>query len=147
MKVILLQDVAKVGRRHEVKELADGYARNFIIARGLGIVADKKNLAKLQAMKTQAHSEAAVQEELLAKVLAKLKAAKPIIKAKANPEGHLFAQIHAAQITELLAKTERVNLKPEQIIIPKPIKTVGEHQLKIKTPSGEGEFRLVVEAF
>ncbi len=146
MKVILLADVAKVGRRHEVKELADGYARNFIIARGLGLVADKKNLAKLETLKSQSHSQASLEGAMLAKLLVELKAAPLAISTKANPEGHLFAQIHAKEIAETLQRERRVMLRPEQLLIPVPIKTLGQHSVKIKTPSGEGEFMISVAA-
>ena len=145
MRVILLQDVAKVGRRHEVKEVADGFARNFIIPRGLGQVADSKNLAKLETLKARAAGEQALNQELLNKLLAKLAETKLTIIAKANPAGHLFAQVHAKDIAAALQVEHRVNIAPEQIILETPIRTVGEHQFKIKLPDQTTSTFLMME--
>src|SRR6185369_3847278 len=100
MKVILLRDVPKVGQRYEVKEVAPGYGRNFIIARGFGLAVTAANLKQVESLKAGATAERQVREELLLKSVADLEKVSIEIKAKANPEGHLFASIHAKQIVE-----------------------------------------------
>jgi large subunit ribosomal protein L9 len=146
MKIILLKDVAKVGRRYEVKELADGYARNFIIARGLGMMADQKNLKKLEELKKKVGVTKQPEGVLLAKQLEGLKGLKVHLKSKANPEGHLFAGIHPDQIAKQLQIEQGINFPPESIILDKAIKSVGEHSVKIKIADQVGQFSLVVEA-
>jgi large subunit ribosomal protein L9 len=136
MKVILTKDVAKVGRRHEVKELADGFARNFIIARGLGVLATEKNLAKLKAE----HVEKAVQGDLLDKLVSGLSNKVVKLEAKASDKGHLFASIHLAQILQALKDQHRIEIPESMVILPEPLKTVGEHHIQIKTPHSKGEF-------
>lgn len=141
MKVILVKDVAKVGRKNEVKELADGFARNFIITRGLGVVANERNLAKLKAEKV----EKIVKGDLLEKLLLGLSDKVVILKAKANDKGHLFAGLHLADILAALKAQHRVEIPESFVIYDEPIKTIGEHELKIKTSSSVGKLKVVVE--
>ena len=149
MKVILLQDVAKVGQRYELKSVADGFGRNFLIARKLAVVADKNNLAKLEQWKSQRRTEEKIQQELLDKELARLADLNLVIKAKASPEGHLFAGLHQEDIVKALA-AENFHLPAKFIELEQPIKTIGEHQIKVKTGSSSakstvGQFKLKVE--
>jgi len=145
MKVILLKDVAKVGRRYEVKELADGYARNFIIARGLGIMVDAKNLKKLEELKKKVGVTQQLEGALLTKQLEELKGLKVHLKAKANPEGHLFAGIHPNQIVKQLQAEQGISFPAESILLEGVIKSIGEHQVKLKIADQVGQFLLVVE--
>lgn len=137
MKVILLRDVAKVGRKYEVKELADGFARNFIIARGLGIVADAKNLDKLKGWQAKGNGDQKI-----------ILPSEPVqITAKANDQGHLFASIHAEQITEATKKQFGIEISPEIIDLSEPLKAVGKYELKLKTTSPEqGRLRVEIAA-
>jgi len=146
MKVILLKDVAKVGRRYEVKELADGYARNFIIARSLGMMADAKNLKKLEGLKKRVGLSQQLEGASLTRQLEKLGSLKVCLKAKANPEGHLFAGVHPDQIVKQLQADQGISFPSEAVVLEKAIKTVGEHLIKIKIADQIGQFLLVVEA-
>jgi large subunit ribosomal protein L9 len=123
MKVILLKDVAKVGRKFEVKELADGFARNFIIARGLGQVATESNLKRLEILKSEKQKNGAGARDL--------NGVKIILSAKANEEGHLFASIHKEEILKELQRQEGISLEIKQLELPEPIKAVGEHEVKV----------------
>ena len=87
MKVILLQDVKKIGLKHTVKDVADGYAHNFLIPRGLAENATKDKLEKLEALKLKIDVERKVQSDLLAKNLKALKIAKIEISAEAHDKG------------------------------------------------------------
>ncbi|MEA1929427.1 MAG: 50S ribosomal protein L9 [Patescibacteria group bacterium] len=146
MKVILLQDVSKVGRRHEVKETADGFGRNYLIARGLAILANTKNLKKLDSMKQHQGEADKVQQDLLDKALAGLADKALDYSAKANDEGHLFAGIHQNDIVAALEKERGLKLSPEAIQLDEPIKTLGEHTIEIKTDQSSGQFTLRVIA-
>ncbi|MEK7650515.1 MAG: 50S ribosomal protein L9 [Patescibacteria group bacterium] len=149
MKVILIRDVAKVGRRREVREVADGYAKNFLIARGLALPATKENIKKLNHELGVNLAELAKQEEKLKSFLVKLSQQKVKISAKADPAtGHLFAGIHEAEITQALAKQTdgEIKLEASLIILPEVIRKVGEYQINVKSGQVAGEFTLVVEA-
>lgn len=145
MKVILLRDVAKLGRRYEVKNVADGFGRNFIIARGLGMVATAENLQKLETVKHQQEAEAKVREALLRKSLGDLKDVTIKLAVKTSPEGHLFAGIHQTEIAAALKKQKHLDLEPELIQLDKPIKQVGEYDIAVKVDDRIGHFKLVVE--
>lgn len=148
MKVILLKDLAKVGQAYEVKDVADGYGRNLIIARGLGLAATPANLRRLEAEQARRAVTAKIQRELLMKSLADLAGQRVTITAKANPEGHLFAGVHAANIVQALKEQTNLDLPPEMIILDQPLKTTGEFTIKVKAGragSEAGDFRLVIE--
>ncbi len=123
MKVILLKDVAKVGRRYEIKELADGFARNFIIARGLGEVASAANLKRLEILKNEKQKSNTTGRDLQSVTIT--------LNAKANDEGHLFASIHKEEILNELQRQEGIKLELKQVELPEPIKAVGEHQVRV----------------
>lgn len=143
MKVILIKDVAKVGRKNEVKDLADGFARNFIIARGLGLIANDKNLAKLKAE----GAEKKVQSDLLEKLLTDLSGKIVKIEAKANNKGHLFASIHLADILHTLKAQHSLEIPEAMIVLSEPLKIVGKHKVELKTtPPGRGHLVVQVTA-
>src|SRR5690349_155166 len=102
MKVIFLQDVARVGKRHDVKEVNDGYAVNFLLPRKLAVSATVKAIAELEARKKEIVVEREVREELLVKNLEGLKGKTITIAAKADDKGHLFKAIHPKDIVEAM---------------------------------------------
>lgn len=128
MEVIFLQDVAGVAKRGEVKQVTSGYAQNFLLPRGLaeiatpGKVAAMKELAERKAVNKQAESEELVQR------ISGLEGKRITITAKANPKGGLFSAVTAEDIIQAL----ETKLTPEQIVIAQPIKTVGEHIVKVR---------------
>ncbi len=145
MQVILLQDVPKVGKRYELKEVADGFGRNFLIARGKAVIADaagRARIAKLQAER-MAHQE--MEEQLLKSLLAALAREPLVIKAKANEEGHLFAGLKAKDIALEVNKLHHANLTADLMEIKNPIKSLGEYQINIKQGRVGGAFTLRVE--
>src|SRR3989344_3934455 len=103
MRVIFLQDVPRVGKRHDVKDVNDGYAMNFLLPRKLVVTATPKNLAELETRKKEIVVEREVQEELLSKNLEELKDKTVTIRAKTDEKGHLFAGIHKKEIVAALA--------------------------------------------
>lgn len=147
MKVILIRDVAKVGRRREVKEVADGYAKNFLIARGLALPATAENVKKLNHELGVNLAELAKQEEKLKTFLAKLANQKVKITAKADPAtGHLFAGIHEAEIVQALAEQSKneIKLDAKMLNINSPIKAIGEFKVGVKSGEVAGEFSVLV---
>src|SRR3989338_4311122 len=131
VKIILLCDVAKVGQRYEVKNLTDGFARNFVLARGWGMGADQKNLAKLEILKRARSAGRPAGPDELAKRLTEL--TEPLtITARANEQGHLFAKIHQTEIAAALGQKLNLKINPDLIILDEPIKQVGEYQVELK---------------
>ncbi|MEZ4104619.1 MAG: 50S ribosomal protein L9 [Candidatus Paceibacterota bacterium] len=131
MKVILLRDVAKIGRRFEVVNIPDGYALNSLIPKKDAEPATPANLKRIEKQKTKTASN---READLAdfKIKAEKLCAKPLeIPAEINEIGHLFQSIHASDIV-MAAKNCDITLSENTIVIDKPIKEAGEHSVTLK---------------
>lgn len=146
MKVILLRDVAKVGRRFEIKEVADGFALNSLIPKKEAIFASPSAIKDLEQKKKAQVAEMKVQQDLLTKNLNHLKEAKVSIKAKANEKGHLFSGIHKEDLSKILKEEAKLDIPASIIILEKPIKATGEHTIKVMMGDVKGEFTITVEA-
>lgn len=131
MKVILLQDVLNMGKRYDVKNVSDGYARNFLLPRKLAMIATTQNLQDLEKRKKTAEEEKEKQKKTMEENLAKLNGKKISISAKSNEKGNLFKGITKQGISEILKEKENIEIVPEIIELEKPIKQAGEHEIKI----------------
>jgi len=144
MKVILLQDVENVGKKLEVKEVKNGYARNFLIQKGLAKPATKEALKWLEAQKQVLEKNA---EDALKKaqdVATSIDGVEIIVPVKIGEEGQLFESVNVQKISEKL-KEAGFEIKKNQIDLPEPIKEIGEFPVKIKLEHNlEAEIRLIV---
>lgn len=131
MKIILLKDVRKVGKRWELKDVADGFALNSLIPAGQAVPATANNLKMIEAKKAQSLLEKKVFEEAFEKALAKLVDRKLVIAGKTNEKGHLFAGIHKEQIISELKNQTGFELPLDYLELEKPIKEIGESRLKV----------------
>ena len=145
MKVIFLQDVIRVGNRHDIKEVNDGYAMNFLFPRKLAERATPKAIAEMERRKQNIAIERRVQEDLLLKNLEEIKGKVVHIKAKADEKGHLFSGIHTKEIAETMKSEHHADISEEFIALEKPIKETGEFEIPIKINKKESSFKLVVE--
>ncbi len=127
MKVILLKDVQKIGKKFEVKNVSDGYALNYLIPRGLVEQATDRKIADLELKKKQSDEEVKVQGDLLQKEAEALNGMMIEVKVKANEKGHLFEGIHKDVIVTALGG----KLTADQFILKNPIKEVGEHTIPL----------------
>jgi large subunit ribosomal protein L9 len=145
MKVILKQDVKGVGRKYEVKNVADGYANNFLIPRKLAQYASPDAVKKAEILKTNAVAEIEIREELTKKQIEMLKEVKIILTKKGNEKGHLFEKIHPEEISQALKEQARIDINPEFIKLEKPIKEIGEHMVIAEVGKNKGEFKLLIQ--
>lgn len=145
MKVIFLQDVPRMGKRHDIKEVNDGYAMNFLFARKLAELATPKAISELEKRKKNIEIEREVQEDLLMKNLEEIKGKVLNIKAKADEKGHLFSGIHKKEIAEEMKKQNHADIAEEFIALEKPIKEIGEHEISIIIKNKKSAFKLIVE--
>ncbi len=145
MKVILLKDIPKVGRRYEVKDFSDGYANNALIAKGLALKATPKELEKIQKMQESASKRESEENKLFADLINKLSEVKVVLKAKSNEKGHLFSAIQKKYIVESIKDSVGVTIDEDSINLSTPIKEIGTHQIKIKKGDKQGQFNLIVE--
>ena len=143
MKVIFLQNVKKKGQKDEVKEIGDGFARNFLIPQKLAVEAtpnalnDLKKRIDAKAGKTEKHSKE------FQSALDKLAEFTLIIKKKASPEGHLFSGITVKEILSLL-KEKEIRLDEKNLDLRSPIKKVGELELPIIGAEGRS-LKILIE--
>lgn len=144
MKVIFLKDVPRVGKKGEVKDVAEGYARNFLFARNFAeaATADRIATSVLNKKAEEAHKE--VQKSLLLKNLAGLESSEIIISEKANEKGHLFKGVHKKEILIALHEQGHLDFKEEHIMLDLPLKTVGKHQVVVEVAGKKGFFALTV---
>lgn len=145
MKVIFLQDVPRVGRKYDIKEVNGGYAMNFLLPRKLAVLATPKATAEMEIRKKEIVIEREVQEDLLEKNLEEIKGKTITIKAKADEKGHLFSAIHEKMIVEELEKEHRAQIDEKFIALQKPIKEIGEFEVPIVVKDKKSFFKLIVE--
>jgi large subunit ribosomal protein L9 len=146
MKIVLIKDVKGVGRKNEVKTVADGFALNSLIPQGAAEVATAQVMARVEKVKKQEEVDRKVREDLLSKSLKSLHDAVVEVTLPANEKGHLFAGIHTAEIAPLVKEQTRIDVLPEFIVLDKPIKEVGDHKLDVKVQGKSATFTLKVKA-
>ncbi len=146
MKIILLKDVAKVGKKYDVKSISDGYALNLLIPKGLAVIATADIVKKLDLERSRDEGEKRVREELILKNLSDLDGVTVTMTEKANEKGHLFAGIHTPEIVPAIEKQTRLQIAPEYIVLDKPIKEIGVHIVEVRVGNKKVKFNLDVKA-
>lgn len=132
MKVILLQDVKALGKKGELVEVNDGYARNFILKKKLGIEATNKNLNDLKLQK--AHADKVAQENLVAaQDLAKdLESKEVICTMKVGEGGRTFGSISTKEIAQAAKEQLGLDIDKKKMVLDEAIKALGTHNIKLK---------------
>ena len=146
MKVFLKQDVPGLGKANEVKNVSDGYARNYLIPRGLATSASEGNLkvAKIHAETQKAHEERIREHSL--EMAEKLLKAPLHLKAKAGEAGRLYGSITSADIATAIGRVLGIKFDKRWIIMDRPIRELGSHIVEVKLEGGiRGHAQVVVE--
>lgn len=146
MKIILLKDIAKVGRRYETKDISDGYALNMLIPKGLAIAATSEAVKRISVEKSKEDGERKLHQELLLKNLKELDGVTITMIEKANDKGHLFAGIHKAEIIPEIQKQTRLQVDDSHIMLDKPIKELGDHKIEVAVGDKKVSFILRVQS-
>lgn len=144
MKVVLLKNVAKVGNKFDVKNVADGYALNFLIPNGLAEAATASVLKRVEVLKKEIAADLKIKEDLLLKNLKDIGGVVLNIKGKANAKGSLFAGIHKEELSKEIKEQTRLDIDPSFIDLEKPIKEVGDHEVTVKVSDKTVKFKVVV---
>ncbi len=136
MKVILKADIKGVGKKDEIINASDGYARNFLFPKNLAVEANQENMSKLKAkqnslqfQKNQEKEEALKISDKLSKILLK-------IKVKAGENGKIFGGVSAKEIAEQLEQEYKIKVDKKKIDLKEPIKTLGIRTIEIKLFEG-----------
>jgi len=136
MKVILLQDIKNVGKKEEIINANDGYARNFLFPKNLAIEATKDNLAKLQAKKTSEANKKQAEINANKEIASKLEKIELKIVAKAGANGKIFGGITSKEVSEELKKQYKYDIDKKKIVIKETIKNLGRFTAEIKFGDG-----------
>jgi len=131
MKVILLDDVTKVGQRGEVRDVSDGYARNFLIPKKLALSATAGNLKNLEHIKKQQDAKADRLKADAEALRAKIEALVYEQRRQASEEGKLFGSVTSQDVADFLA-TRGIPIERRRITLEEPIKALGEHVVSMR---------------
>ncbi|MCX6785526.1 MAG: 50S ribosomal protein L9 [Candidatus Komeilibacteria bacterium] len=132
MQVILLKDLPPVGRKGEIKNVADGYALNFLLPKKLAVSATAEAIDKLQFNKTHQEQKQLLFLDKTSSALQKLNNKRLVFKAKASDKGTLFKAIAAADIIKAVAKEYHFVLEEAWLVLAKPLKELGQHPVTVK---------------
>jgi len=131
MKVLLLKDVYKLGRAGDVKKVADGYGRNYLIPQGLAVLATPGALRQVEGIRTQAATTRAALNQEMSGVAEKLARLLLVFPAKAGETGKLYGSITSQMIAEAIQAKVGIKLDRRQLDT-QPIRNLGEHKVHIR---------------
>ncbi len=131
MKVILKEDVKNIGSMGQILDVADGFARNYLVPRGLAMEANIKNIKSLEHAKKVIQEKAKKVKNQAEDISTRIANITVVIKAKAGEEGKLFGSVTTMDIAEQL-KNEGIDIDKKKISIDEPIKRLGTHTVNIK---------------
>lgn len=132
MKVILLQDVKSLGKKGEIVDVSDGYARNFIFPKKFGVEANAKNLNDLKLQKANDEKVAAENLAKAKELSEQLKDRKVVVKLKAGEGGKTFGSVSSKEIAEAAAEQLDLEIDKKKIQIADPIKNLGDYEVTVK---------------
>ncbi len=136
MKVILLQDIKNVGKKDEIINSSDGYARNYLFPKKLAVEATKDNLNQLKARQDTAKRKKEQEKEDAKQLAEKLKKITLSIQVKAGENGKIFGGVTAKEIAENLKEQQSIEIDKKKIMVKETIKALGNYSVEIKLYEG-----------
>ncbi|MEN0005543.1 MAG: 50S ribosomal protein L9 [Bacteroidota bacterium] len=131
MNIILLQDLDKVGQKHEVVTVKDGYGRNYLIPKGLAVIANKTNMSKLDDIKRKEREVLEARLSEFKAIAAKLEGQVLKIGAKAGTSGKIFGSVTNVQLASALMDQLSIDVDRRKIIIDEEVKELGTFSAKL----------------
>jgi large subunit ribosomal protein L9 len=145
MKVLLLQNVPKVGKKGDIKEVSDGFARNFLFKDKKAVEATTKTIAEAKSKTEQENAgKVRLQKEFDALVGSLPKQIELFVNT--NEMGHLYAALHAGELSDEIYKKARIRIPPGLIKLKKPIKEVGSYTISLESNGNEGSIDLLLHS-
>ncbi len=136
MKVILLEDIKGVGKKDQVINASDGYARNFLFPKKLAVEANAENMSKLKAKQDSHQYKKSVEKEEAQRVAERLKGILLKISVKAGENGKIFGSITSKEIADNLKEQYKIEVDKKKIDLKEPIKTIGSFSISVKLYEG-----------
>lgn len=147
MKVIFLQDVKGQGKKGEMKDVSDGYARNFLIPKGVAVLADSKAINEMKGAKAAEEHKRATEEANAKDIAGKLEDTILTLKVKGAADGRLYGSVTGKEIAEQLKAQYGIDIDKRKIELPETIKTFGSYKAKVKLYAGiSGTLTIKVES-
>lgn len=132
MKVILLEDVKSVGKKGDTVNVSDGYARNFILPKKLGVEANAENINDLKLQKAHADKVAKEQLEEAKALAAKIEGLPVEVSIKSGKDGRTFGSVSSKEIAEAFKKQHGIEIEKKKISLEEPIRAVGTSVVTVK---------------
>ncbi len=132
MDIILLDHIEKVGSKHDIVKVKDGYGRNYLIPRGLAIVANKANKARLEGLKKQTDKKESAMVGTYREYAAKLAAKTLKIVAKAGESGRLFGSVTAQNLVDAIREQVGLTIEKRIVEMPEEVKELGSYEAQVK---------------
>lgn len=145
MKVILVQDVKNLGKKGDVVNVADGYARNFLFPRNLAIEASPGNIARLEQEKKAMENKKEKEKREAVELAKKIEKCTVTLKVKTGEQGKLYGSINTKDIAEGLKSQFNIDIDKRKIVLKEPIKSLGSYEVEVKIhPEVDAKFKLRV---
>ena len=132
MEIVLLQDVKSLGKKGQVVKVNDGYARNYILPKKLGVEANAKNLNDLKLQKANDAKVAAEQLAAGRELAAKLQEASVTVSIKAGEGGRTFGSVSTKEIGKAVSDQLKLDIDKKKMVLEEPIKSLGTHEVPVK---------------
>ena len=132
MQVVLLEDVKSLGKKGQIVNVNDGYARNFILKKNLGVEATAKNLNDLKLQKANAEKIAAEQLAAAKELAEKLEGMSVTLSMKAGEGGTAFGSVSGKEIAAAAKEQLNLEIDKKKLVLPEAIKTFGTHEVPVK---------------
>lgn len=146
MKVILLENVKSLGKKGQMVDVSDGYARNFIISKKKGVEATAKNMNDLKLQKAHEDKMAAQRLEEAKLFAAEIAKAEVVLELKVGEGGKLFGAVSSKEIAQAAKEQLNMDLDKKKLVLPNPIKTVGTTSVAVKLhPQVTAELKVIVK--
>lgn len=136
MKVILKQDIKGVGKKDQVINASDGYARNFLFPKNMAVEANAENMSKLKAKQDSNAFKKSQEKDEAKKIAEKISKTTLKIPVKAGENGKIFGGVSSKEISELLDKNYSIKVDKKKIELKETIKTLGSRKVNIKLYEG-----------
>lgn len=132
MEVVLLEDVKSLGKKGQVVKVNEGYARNFILPKKLGVEATTRNLNDLKLKKANEEKVAAQQLAAAKELAEKLEKASVTLAIKAGDNGKAFGSVSGKEIAKAIEEQLKLDIDKKKLVLPEPLKTFGTHEVPVK---------------
>lgn len=132
MEVVLLEDVKSLGKKGQIVKVNEGYARNFILPKKLGVEATSKNLNDLKLKKANEEKVAAQQLKAAKELAEKLEKSEVTLSIKAGDNGKAFGSVSGKEIAKAIEEQLNLDIDKKKLVLPEPLKTFGTHQVPVK---------------